>query len=65
MKFVMGLLLIGGIAFMSGCSAENAKRVTYEMLQEVRVQQCTDDISNECPETQSYDDYQQERNSSQ
>jgi len=42
---------------VSACSSDSVRRTTYETLQNVGEQQCEKDLSSECPERQSYDEY--------
>jgi hypothetical protein len=42
---------------MTACSSEGVKRTTYETLQNVGEQQCEKELSSDCPERQSYDEY--------
>jgi hypothetical protein len=42
---------------LSACSSEGVKRTTYETLQNIGEQQCEKDLSSECPQRQSYDEY--------
>ena len=49
------------IAILQGCSGESAKRTAFETLQNMREQQCAQDLSGRCPPRESYADYQRER----
>ena len=49
------------IAILQGCSAESAKRTAFETLQNMREQQCAQDLSGRCPQRESYADYQRKR----
>ena len=49
------------IAILQGCSRESAKRTAFETLQNIREQQCEQDLSGECPPRESYADYQRKR----
>ena len=42
---------------VTACSGEDVRRTTYETLQNIGEQQCEKDLSSECPERQSYDEY--------
>jgi hypothetical protein len=48
---------------VSGCSAETAKRTTYETLQNVHEQDCLKDPNSpsDCGKQDSYDTYQRQR----
>jgi hypothetical protein len=47
---------------VSGCSAETAKRTTYETLQNVKQQECLKDPSaTDCGKKDSYEDYERQR----
>lgn len=52
--------LISALSFcvvMTACSSEGVRRTTYETLQNVGEQQCEKELSSDCPERQSYDEY--------
>jgi len=49
------------IAILQGCSRESAKRTAFETLQNMREQQCEQDLSGRCPPRESYADYQRKR----
>ncbi len=49
------------IAILQGCSSESAKRTAFETLQNMREQQCAQDLSGRCPPRESYADYQRKR----
>ena len=50
-----------GIALVSGCSSETAKRTAYETMQNVRQQECRKNLSTDCDKRDSYEDYERER----
>lgn len=54
-------LVAGAVLTVSACSTESLKRTGYETLQNVQEQQCQKELSSECPERESYDAYQRER----
>lgn len=45
---------------MTACSTESVQRTGYETLQNIGEQQCEKDLSADCPERRSYDEYRQE-----
>jgi hypothetical protein len=49
------------ISILQGCSSESAKRTAFETLQNMREQQCEQDLSGRCPPRESYADYQRKR----
>ncbi len=57
LEYVILLLLM-----TSGCASEMAKRSTYETLENIRMQQCAGDLSADCSERESYNDYTRKRN---
>jgi len=50
---------------IAACSSEDVKRTTYETLQNVADQQCDKDMTSECPERQSYDEYRHSQQNAQ
>ena len=61
MKIFKIISLIGFIFVISSCSSESLKRTGYETLQNIGQQQCEKELSSECQERESYDDYQKKR----
>lgn len=57
-----GLILII-IVMAGGCSADAAKRTTYETLQNVREQECRKNPSLDCEKREHYEDYRRKRDS--
>lgn len=53
--------MLGVMLLIHGCSSESAKRTAFETLQNMREQQCEQDLSGNCPQRESYDDYQRQR----
>ena len=49
------------LALLQACSADTAKRLTYESVQTMRQQECNKDLTTPCPPRQSYNDYQTKR----
>jgi curli biogenesis system outer membrane secretion channel CsgG len=49
------------IAILQGFSSESAKRTAFETLQNMREQQCEQDLSSRCPPRESYAEYQRKR----
>jgi hypothetical protein len=57
MKLCNAGLLLCLFAMMHGCSREAVHRTTYGTLQNVGAQQCEKELSAECPEPETYDEY--------
>lgn len=56
------ILLLGGVILWTlGCSTESWKRTGYETLQNIEDERCLRDWSSDCPERESYDEYQRKR----
>jgi len=53
--------MLAMMLLLHGCSGESAKRTAFETLQNLREQQCEQDLSGKCPQRESYDDYQSKR----
>lgn len=58
-KLLTALILIGLAA--GACSRDVVQRTTYETLQNIGEQQCEKDLSSQCPERESFDQYQRSR----
>jgi hypothetical protein len=54
-------LLCATLLTMVGCSRENAKRIGYETVRNIGQQQCLKDYSADCPERDSYNEYERKR----
>jgi hypothetical protein len=54
-------LLIVILGVVQACTSDSLKRTTYETMENVRQQECHKDLSYECPERQSYEDYQRDK----
>jgi hypothetical protein len=52
------LIVIFGV--VQACSSDSLKRTAYETMENVRQQECHKDLSSECPERQSYEDYRRD-----
>lgn len=61
MKAVTGILFISILLIAQGCSKETVKRAAYDSGQLVGQQQCRSEFSADCPEPDSYDEYQRKR----
>ena len=61
LKHTFIYLLTVPLSAVCGCSAEDVKRAGYGSLQYIGDQQCQMQYSSECPEPDSYDDYQRKR----
>lgn len=59
---LLSLLMV--ILLCQGCSRETFQRTVYDTVQNWGEQNCQRDPGRECPEPQSYDEYQRERNPS-
>ena len=60
-RFVVGLFLGAVVLTIQGCSTETVKRVTYGSAQIYSQQQCQREITADCPEPDSYEEYQRKR----
>jgi len=49
--------------FITGCSADMAKRTTYETLQNMRDRECMKNPSVNCEKRETYEDYRRQRDS--
>lgn len=61
MKFFLIFALTMVLAATLGCSGESFKRATFDSMQNYSREQCLKDPGVECPERESYDDYQRKR----
>ena len=61
MKAIIGLLFILAILTIQGCGKETVKRATYGGAQLYGQQQCAQEFSADCPEPDSYEEYQRKR----
>lgn len=61
MANLIRVLFLALIVLASGCSADMAKRTTYETLQNVRQQECMKNMSPDCEKREYYDDYERKR----
>ena len=50
---------------ISACSTEFYKKTGFEMLQNIQEQQCQQDLSAQCPQRESYEEYQRKLKDSQ
>jgi hypothetical protein len=58
MKACNAGLLLCLLTMLLGCSREAVHRTTYGTLQNVGAQQCERELSAECPEPETYEEYQ-------
>lgn len=58
MRLLAIILLFISVGYLSGCSVDNVKRLSYETIQNLRQQQCEKNRATECNQRQSYDQYQ-------
>jgi predicted acetyltransferase len=49
----------------SACSTEFYKKTGFEMLQNIHEQQCQQELSAQCPQRESYEEYQRKLKDSQ
>ena len=61
MKTIIGLLFVGGILAAQGCSTETVKRAAYGSTTLYGQQQCAQEFAADCPEPDSYEEYQRKR----
>jgi len=61
MKTGLLIYLILLLAGMQGCSKESIKRSTFGGAQLYGQQQCNREVSADCPEPDSYEEYQRKR----
>ena len=58
-KKITLLTVIFGV--VQACTSDYLKRTAYETMENVRQQECQKDLSSECPERQSYEYYQRDK----
>jgi hypothetical protein len=61
MKNTLVLLLTVIVFTITACSKEFWKRTGYKTLQNIQEQKCHKNPATECPEQESYDNYQRKR----
>jgi len=61
MRNILVLLLTLIVFTIPACSKDSLKRTGYKTLQNVQEQKCQKNPATECPEQESYDNYQRER----
>ena len=61
MKAIPVILIFAFTIAISGCSKESVKRATYGSGQLYGKQQCEREVSADCPEPDSYEEYQRKR----
>ena len=57
--FVLLITII--VMTIPACSKESLNRTGYKTLQNVEEQKCQENPGSECPEQESYDDYQRKK----
>jgi hypothetical protein len=57
-KYVIAIIGLGAVSFVSACGTETAKRTTFETLQNLRQQECRKNGDADCRKRESYDEYQ-------
>lgn len=60
MRLLAIMWLFISVGYLSGCSADNVQRLSYETIQNLRQQQCEKNRATQCNQRQSYDQYQEE-----
>ena len=55
--------ILAFFALVSGCSADAAKRTTYETLQSIRERECMKTPSQDCKKRETYEDYRRQLDS--
>jgi hypothetical protein len=58
-KKITLLTVILGV--VQACSSDLLKRTAYETMENLRQQECHKELSSECPERQSYEDYRHDK----
>lgn len=58
MKDIRIFILSCLVVWTHGCSTESLKRAGYDTLQNIEDERCLRDLSSDCPERESYDEYQ-------
>ena len=61
MKSIVLLVFVLAILTAQGCSRETVKRATYGSATLYGQQQCAQEFSVDCPEPDSYEEYQRKR----
>lgn len=57
----ISIFMAGFLLLAVGCSAETAKRTTYETLQNIREQECSRTPSVDCEKRDSLEVYEEKR----
>ena len=61
MKAITALIFVAAIVTVLGCSKESVKRATYGGAQLYGQHQCAEEFSADCPEPDSYEEFQRKR----
>jgi hypothetical protein len=61
MKTVFVIMSLAAIITVQGCSKETVKRATYGGASLYGKQQCEQEFTADCPEPESYEEYQRKR----
>lgn len=64
-RFIRAILISILLFTLSGCTADTAKRLAFDAVQDMRDQACQENMGIQCGERQSYDQYQQQLKTSQ
>lgn len=64
MKTLVGFFILVTMLSVQGCSKESVKRAAYGSAQIYGQQQCAQEVSADCPEPESYEEYQRKRKES-
>jgi|GEM_PF-1258523 len=62
MRSVFRIFFVAAILAVQGCSMETVKRATYGGATLYGQSQCAEEFSANCPEPDSYEEYQRKRN---
>ncbi|MFQ5469073.1 MAG: hypothetical protein ACE5EH_02075 [Gammaproteobacteria bacterium] len=58
------VIVIPIVVIFSGCTTNELKRAGYETLQNIQQYECDKEPLSDCPERESFDEYQQKREES-
>lgn len=56
---------VGIALIVSACSTEFYRKTGFKMLQNIQEQQCQQELSSQCPQRESYEEYQKKLKDSQ
>ncbi len=55
------ICMLAALVAFTGCSAEAWKRAAYETSENMKQQQCAEQLGSECSQRDSYEEYQRNR----